>query len=176
MNVDFENILNYVIPIDGFRLKWRFTDENYDKLPDQHLDQLKPLDSKAAKFLSDYISKTNLHSDIPFKKNFFRTIDKARILDGNEKEIKKWLYHRGLSFDKLVFLSWNETDAIAVPWKLLVKYFDSFYYGGADDLTIIDQSLNWALLFFHEGEIYFGTNNDFKPSEMLEDINFFDNG
>jgi hypothetical protein len=89
----------------------------------------------------------------------------ARILDGNETEIKKWLYHRGLPFDKPVFLSWDEKDAMIVPWKLLIKYFDSFYYGGSDDLTIIDQSLNWALLFFHEDEIYFGTNKDFKPSQ-----------
>ncbi len=59
-----------------------------------------------------------------------------------------------------------------VPWKLVVKYFDSFYYGGSDDLTIIDKSLNWALLFFHEDEIYFGTNNEFKRSKAYEDIDF----
>ena len=172
MSIDFDNIFQHVIPMDDFRLKWRFTEERYDKLPDQHLDQLKPLDKEAAKFLWDYIAKTNLHNDTPFKKDFFRTIDKARILDGNEKEIKKWLYHRGLPFDKPVFLSWDETNAMIVPWKLLIKYFDSFYYGGSDDLTIIDQSLNWALLFFHEDEIYFGTNKDFKPSETFADIDF----
>ena len=93
-NIDFESIFQHVIPMGDFQLKWRFTEVKYDKLPDQHLDQLKPLDSEAAKFLSDYIVKTNLHNDTPFKKDFFRTIDKAKILDGNEKEIKKWLYQR----------------------------------------------------------------------------------
>ena len=110
MSIDFDNIFQHVIPMDDFRLKWRFTEEKYDKLPDQHLDQLKPLDNEAAKFLWDYIAKTNLHNNIPFKKDFFRTIDKARISDGNEKEIKKWLYQRGLPFDKPVFLSWQPTD------------------------------------------------------------------
>jgi len=172
MSIDLDNICQHVIPMDDFRLKWRFTEEKYNKLPKQHLDQLKPLDNEAAKFLSDYITRIDLHHDTPFKKDFFRTIDTARILDGNEKEIKKWLYHRGLPFDKPVFLSWDETDAMIVPWKFLIKYFDSFYYGGSDDLTIIDQSLDWALLFFHEDEIYFGTNKDFKPSEAFADIDF----
>ena len=97
MNIDFDNIFQHVISVDDFRLKWRFTDEKYDKLPEQHLDQLKPLDNEAAKFLWDYIGKINLHTDTPFKKDFFRTIDKARILEGNEKEIKKWLLSKGTS-------------------------------------------------------------------------------
>lgn len=172
MIIDFDNIFQHVIPMDDFSLKWRFTEEKYDKLPKQHLDQLNPLDNEAAKFLWDYIAMTNLHNDMPFKKHFFQTIDKARILDDNKKEIKKWLYQRGLPFEKHVFLSWNPTDAIIIPWKLFIKYFDSFYYGSSDDLTVIDQSLNWALLFYHEDEIYFGTNNDFKPSELFTDIDF----
>ncbi len=105
MSIDFDNIFQHEIPMDDFGRKWRFTEEKYDVLPDQHLDQLKPLDKKAAKFLWDYIAKSNLHHDIRFKKDFFRTIDNAKILDGNEKQIKKWLYHRGLPFDKPVYLS-----------------------------------------------------------------------
>ncbi|MBC7536928.1 MAG: hypothetical protein H7258_14655, partial [Ferruginibacter sp.] len=168
MKIDFDNTLDHVIPMDNLGRKWRFTDNKYDKLPEKHLDRLKPLDNQAAKFLWDYIAKINLHEDIPFKKDFFLTIKKVKVLDGNEQEIKKWLYQRGLPFDKAVFLSWDQTDAMIVPWKLLIKYFDSFYYGGSDDLTIIDQSLNWALLFFHEDEIYFGTDTDFRPSETFK--------
>jgi hypothetical protein len=59
-----------------------------------------------------------------------------------------------------------------IPWKLLIKYFDSFYYSSADDLTVIDQSLAWALQFYHEGEIYFRTNKDFKPSEAFTGNDF----
>lgn len=172
MSIDFDNIFQHVIRLDDFRMKWRFTEETYNMLPKKHLDQLKPLDNEAAKFLWDYIGKTNLHNDTPFKKDFFRTIDKARILGGNEREIRKWLYQRGLPFDKPVFLSWQPTEAMIVPWKLLIKYFDSFYYVSSDDLTVIDESLNWALLFYHEDEIYFGTNKDFKPSAAFADINF----
>lgn len=170
MKIGFDNIFQHVIPMEEFSMKWRFTEEKYDLLPEQHLEQIKPLDNEASQFLWDYISNSNLHNDIPFKKDFFRTIDKARVLNGNEKEIKKWLYQRGLPFDKYVFLSYQPTDAIIVPWKVLIKYFDSFHY--SDDLTVIDQSLTWALLFYHEGEIYFGTNKDFKPSEIFAENEF----
>jgi hypothetical protein len=172
MSIDFDNILQHVIPMEDFRLKWRFTDEKYDKILEIHIDELKPLDSEAAKFLWDYTSNTNLHANTPFTEGFFRIIDKAKILSDNNQEIRKWLYQRGFPFDKRVFLSWQPTEAMIVPWKLLVKYFDSFYYTCSDDLTVIDQSLNWALLFYHEDEIYFGTNKDFTTSDNFEDTHF----
>lgn len=170
MKIDFNNIDNHIISIDDFRLKWRFTDEKYNVLPKIHLDQLKPLDKIAAKYIWDFISKTDLHADIPFKNNYFRTIDKVKIYADNQMEIKKWLYRRGLPFEKQVYLSYSPDEAIKVPWKVFIKYFDSFYY--SDDLTIVDESLQWALLFYHEDEIYFGTNKDFKLSETLQDKDF----
>jgi len=115
MGVGFDNIFDHVIPMDEFVLKWRFTVEKYNQLPQLHLDQIKPLDQQAAKFLWDFISTTGLHGDIPFKRNFFRSIDKARIFEGNEREIKKWLYHRGIPFDKMVFLSYQPHTAMIVP-------------------------------------------------------------
>ncbi|HEX8546202.1 MAG TPA: hypothetical protein VF691_04525 [Cytophagaceae bacterium] len=172
MTIDFNNLQEHVISMDNFAMKWRFTEDEHEKLPEHHLNQLKPLDEEASNFLWDYIANTNLHRDMPFKKDFFRTIDKAKILDGNEKEIKKWLYHRGLQFEKAVYLSWQPTRSMIVPWKLLIKYFDSFYYGSSDDLTVIDQSLNWAVLFYHEDEIYFGTNKDFKQNEEIAQTDF----
>jgi len=168
MEIGFDNILEHVIPIEEFSMKWRFTDENYNQLSKLHLDQLKPLDIQASRFLWDYISTTNLHNDIPFKRDFFKSIDQIDIVEGNEKEIKKWLYHRGLPFEKEVYLSRQPDDAMIVPWKLLIKYFNDFDYG--DDLTVIDQSLNWALLFFHEGTIYFGSNEKYVPENTFEYI------
>ena len=172
MKIDFENIFEHVISMDSFQLSWRFTEEQYDKLPDLHLEQLKPLDKAASQFLWDFISSTDLHSDMPFKKDLFQTIQKANILEDNKSEIKKWLYQRGLPFDKLVFISWDKENSMIVPWKLIIKYFDCFYYPASDDLTVIDQSLTWALLFFHEDEIYFGINKDFTPSEKFADNDF----
>lgn len=172
MKIDFGNIYHHTTQLDNFELKWRFTDEKYDKLPDNHLELLHPLNKAAANFLSSYIDTTGLHDDIPFKKGLFRTIDKAGILANNQRQIKNWLHQRGLPFDKLVFLAWSKENAMIVPWKIFIKYFDSFCYGISDDLTIIDQALTWALLFYHENEICFGTNKDYKQSEMFADTDF----
>lgn len=172
MNIDFSNIKNHIVPISDVRLKWRFTDEKYNVLPDIHLSQLKPLDKDASSFLSNFLSKTDLHADIPFKNDFFKTIDQIEVLDENEKDIKKWLYQRGLPFEKEVYLSYDRDNAIIVPWKILIKYFDSFYYPIADDLTVIDESLEWALMFFHEHQIFFGTNKPFTLSSIQSDIDF----
>lgn len=169
MKVGFDNIRECVIPLEQFSLNWRFTEEKYNKLPELHLEQLKPLNKNASEFIWNFIRNSRLHEDAPFKKGFFKNIDKAEVTDVNQKDIKKWLYERGLPFGKEVFVSWQPSESMIVPWKLLVKYFDSFYYPIADDLTVIDESLNWALLFYHEHEIYFGTNKDFKPSSIFED-------
>ena len=172
MKVTFENLKDHKISLERFSYKWRFTEEKYSVLPEAHLEQLMPLNEQAAQFLWDFIKETKLHGDVPFKKDFFRNTDRAAILPGNEDEIRKWLYRRGLAFDKEVVLSWSPTEAMIVPWKLFIKYYDSFFYVVSDDLTIIDQSLNWALLFYHEDEIYFGTNLDFEPSNDFPNYPF----
>ncbi|MBI4946976.1 MAG: hypothetical protein HY840_11325 [Bacteroidetes bacterium] len=167
--MDFQTIDKHVISMDDFSLKWRFTGKEYDLLSDDHLRQLQPLDKDASLFLANFIDKTNLHQHVPFKKDFFRTIDKAKILQSNEKEIKKWLYHRGLPFGKTVFLSWDNETSMMTTWKFLVKYWECLAYGGSDDLTVFDSSLEWGLLFFHEGEIYWGTNKNFIPADKFNE-------
>ncbi len=170
MKIDFSNIDKHIIPLSDFELKWRFTEENYDVFPSFHLDQLKPLDIQAAEFLSTYMLNADLHANVPFKKNYFRTVDNIKIDEDNSTEVKKWLYQRGLPFKKDVYLSWDNKNAMIVPWKVLIKYFDSFYYGGSDELTVFDESLQWSLMFFHDDQIYFGTNKDFIPSDSFENL------
>jgi hypothetical protein len=168
MKIDFNSISEHVIPLKDFSEEWRFMKNEHYILPGIHLNQIKPLDKKASKFLWDYISDTGLHNEMPFKKDLFRNLDTIRINDDNKQEIKKWLYQRGLPFEKEVYLSYQSDVALIIPWKLLVKYYDSFYYPITDDLTVIDSSLDWALLFFHEHELYWGTNKNFYPSYMQD--------
>lgn len=43
-------------------------------------------------------------------------------------------------------------------WKMLVKYFDAFWYPSSDDLTVVDETFTWALLFHHEELLFWGGN------------------
>ena len=79
MAIDFNNITEDVIPMNQFRLNYRFTNDKYEKLPNLHLDQLRPLGKKASRFLWDYTIQSNLHGNAPFKKDFFKKIDNAPI-------------------------------------------------------------------------------------------------
>jgi hypothetical protein len=158
----FEQLNKHIIPMTEFTLKWRFTEEKYDCLPEQHLNELKPLDKVGAEFLADFLSDCKVHSELPFKNEMFRNLDKVKILENNDKEITKWLYQRAIPFDKEVFLSWDGNNGMITKWKFVVKYWNSIFYGGADDLTVFDQSLEWTLFFFHEDEIHFGTNKNYE--------------
>ncbi|MCK7591057.1 hypothetical protein M0G43_10770 [Subsaxibacter sp. CAU 1640] len=155
--------------MDEFILNWRFTDENYDLLSEQHLAELKPLDEDGAKFLATYLNDCGIHDQLPFKAGLFRNFDETYILNGNEKEITKWLYRRALPFDKEVYLSWDNQIGMITKWKFVVKYWDSLFYGGPDDLTVFDQSLEWALFFFHEDIIYFGTNKEYQTNAEYDE-------
>ena len=74
MEIGFDNILEHVVPMDDFSMKLRFTDENYNQLSQLHLDQLKPLDREASRFLWDYISATNLHNVSLLKEIFLKAL------------------------------------------------------------------------------------------------------
>ncbi len=118
--------------------------------------------------------KTTLHDQIPFKKNFFKTIDTIYRTDDNEPEIKKWLYHRGLPFDKTVYLRWDPQTSLKTKWKYVVKYWDSFFYSSSDDLTVFDESLNWALLFAHHDDFYWGTNKKYETTTEFNEGWFYE--
>lgn len=157
MTINLENIQNHIIEMKDFELKWRFTEEKYDVLPELHLNQIKPLSKGACNFLDQYIKSTVLQDNEPFKKNLFHTVEYIYVSEANERDVKEWLYQRGVAFDKNVYVSWDSEKGAIVPWKILIDYFDSFYYPGSDDLIAIDENLNWALLFAHWETIFFGT-------------------
>jgi len=154
MEISFETIADHTIPVNDFSLNARFI----ENLPVATQNQLKPLNVEASKFLHDFITISELHKDDPFKKDFFKTKSVIDIKDGNNDEIKTWLHKLGIPLNKEVFLSWDSTTTMIVSWELFVKYFDDFYYSASDDLTIFDQSLNWAVFFAHYELLYYGSN------------------
>lgn len=144
-------------------MKWRFTDPKYDVLPPNHLAQIHALDSRSARLIWTLIVDSDLHAVDPFKPGCFQHHESTEIGDsyGNADEdarIRKWLYRCAIPFDHVVYLSWQPDWAITTTWKMLVKYWTSFYYPISDDLLVVDESLEWCVLFHHEYEIHFGTN------------------
>ena len=151
------------MPMAEWPMKWRFTDTKYHQLPEIHLAQIAALSPAAAKRLWDVISRSRLHDDLPFVDGFFSQVNSTPIGDSHgdsteDSRIRKWLFHCGIPFAAPVYLSWQPDWAVKTTWKMVVKYWTDFYYPISDDLTVIDGSFRWALLFFHEHEVFFGTN------------------
>lgn len=174
--VTLDTIENYTTPMERFPLRWRFTDEEYNVLPPVHLAQVRPLEPEAARLLWSMTITLGIHEGTPYGADFFERVEGLLIPEGSEDEkvVKKWLYQRGLPFDKPVFLSWQPDLAVITTWKILVKYWSDFYYPISDDLSVFDRSLTWALLFFHEDELYFGANfnRDGIPEQETQAVKY----
>ncbi len=116
-----------------------------------------------ARRLWDLIFQADIHRDFPFTDGYFRSVVSTRIGDSNgnvveDRRVRKWLYQRAIPFSRRVWLSYQPEWANETTWKMLLKYWTACYFPISDDLTVIDGSFNWALLFFHEQEVFFGSN------------------
>lgn len=172
MNVPIDKLKKYSIEMEDFKLKWRFTDSTWNELTEDHLNQIIPLSNTGAKEISKIIKNAGTSLNIPFTHNYFKTIDKVKLLENNEQIIKKWLYSRCIPFQEEIILYWDDETAALTNWNIFVKYYDDFFYGGSDDLEVFSESLSWMLLCFHEDEFYFGTNKPFEASNQFEEYNF----
>ena len=157
MAIDSDIVEMYKMEMTDFDLRWRFTGDNYTSLPLAVLNQLVPLEAEAAKSLSDFLVNNGVHSDFPFKEGMFENLKRCDIELKGVTGTRNWLKSLGLNRDEDIYLSWSDTCAMVTSWGTVIDYYDDLFYPGSDDLTVFDSSLNWAALFFHESQIYFGT-------------------
>jgi hypothetical protein len=156
------------IPIEQWRYSRRLADTRYRMLPAHHLAQVHPLVPESAKRIWELALP--MHRDFPFTEGFFRAVESTPLVFAEPdaaRATRTWLFHRRLPFKARVFLSWQPDEAVDTTWKMVVKYWDDFWYPGSDDLTVFDISLTWALLLWHEEEAFFGDNRT-TPAEGPE--------
>jgi hypothetical protein len=146
------------IPMEEFALGWRFTSPRHRALLPAHLRHVKPLDSSSAKHLRDLISHwyplpSSGHARLA---NIASTRIDAYEPD-DVRRIRKWLYERALPFKQEVFVLWDSHTAAITTWKMVVRYWDRFWYPSSDDVVVFDASLSWLLFLSHEEEAFFAT-------------------
>ncbi len=150
--------------ISRWPLSWRL--EGWGSpVPPHHLAQMRALSGEAAARVWKLILDLGLHDEFPFKRGLFESVQSLSLqpvshqddLAEERPRVKKWLFAQGVPFRRQVYLSYQPDTAVLTTWKMLIRYWDLFYYSISDDLTVIDETLNWALLFYHEHEVYFGS-------------------
>jgi len=77
---------------------------------------------------------------------------------GENQQVKKWLYERGIPFDSKVFWVTQPEWGLILTWKMLIKFSDRIFF--ATDEIIWDKTLNWCLIYDHNDIFYFGKNRN----------------
>ena len=119
-----------------FPKKWSFlwSPEEAEQIPNEHKDQIHFLNEEGTKFVKKYLNSSkmigpNNESEwSPFYKNYFKHTKSIPIRDDSDKDIKKWLYEKGISFDSKVI--WREdTVAFIITWKMVIRFALDIFLG-----------------------------------------------
>jgi len=167
--IDIAELLEYSIPMQHFQLKERFTDEAFNLLPQEDLSKIYPLGAIGESLLYKSISPYRIRSGYRLNEQYFSSIIDLNMKAVSDKEIKEWLKDLGVQANKDVVLMWDHWGSVITKWQNFIKYYQDFFYPISDDLTIIDESLNWTVYLHHDELMYFGRNDDIilKESESV---------
>lgn len=139
---------------------WSFlwSPEEANKIPVEHKDQIHFLNDKGTRIINEILDSSKMTKGLPIEpfKNFFQKIDEFKVTENCEKDIKKWLHNKGIPFSKYVFVdSEMSGQTVMLTWKMVIKYWEGLFF--ADDIVIFDSSLEWGLFYYHESQLYFGS-------------------
>lgn len=55
-----------------------------------------------------------------------------------------------------------------LTWKMVIKYCEGIFFG--EDIMIFDNTFNWGLFYYHEGQLYFGKDKIFDNEAELKKV------
>jgi hypothetical protein len=145
------------IALEDFDLKWCWTDARWNKLPDDALEQIRPLTENKAQEIDDVSAK------------FFKQVgpggpETNRIrsfnCSGDPSHARTWL--KGLNINPSITVVWSydQSHAAIVTWNVFCEYWDDFSAPGAQDIAIWPLTEEWLLIYWHEEWLYFGANRE----------------
>ncbi|MDQ3820276.1 MAG: DUF2947 domain-containing protein [Acidobacteriota bacterium] len=143
--------------IDSFSLSWRWTDERWNKLPEDVLAKIKPFTQSKAKELwrisGHYVlpngPRANLFECSPW-------IDASVDVPNAEQKIRDWLLTQFSGRDREIIVSWDQATAVLTRWDVFCDYWDDFCYPASDDVTVFPPSIQWVLFYQHGERFIFG--------------------
>ena len=156
LNLRLNQLYQNTIDIGHFELGYRFTEEEYNTLPKEDLDEILPLNDSGTALLDKVIEDLGFRKPYGLEETQFESIIELNLRTQNETQVREWLFELDISPKEQVFLLWDAWGSAITTYGNLIKYYDDFYYPVSDDLMIIDKSLKWGIYFFHEEYIYFG--------------------
>jgi hypothetical protein len=162
--ITIDNLQEHRIDFDQ-SYRWMFLDEDQEQTSPEHQDHIIPLNPEASAFLWAYEGINFPCSMHPPRAKYFRDVELWH--EGSEKEVKKWLYRRGIPFSHQVLFSVQPDCGFVLTWKMVVKYSGWIFCG--EDQTLFDKTLNWWLTYQHDGDFHFCRNRIYGPAQGYRD-------
>ncbi len=153
--------------LSDFPLKWRWTEEKYDKLPDEHLARILPTNEKMAKRLWERsLSFADDGTEFQPSKEIFHSLKMLEAPHSNAKT-EVWIRNR-FETDDLesirVWVSWQPDLAVQTDMEIVARYWDTFCYEASDDTSIFPETEEWVIHFWHEDRLYYATSSEQRLS------------
>ncbi|MDO1451297.1 hypothetical protein Q0590_33795 [Rhodocytophaga aerolata] len=166
--ISLENIERFTIPLEEHPLKWMFLDEEQNNhLREEYKAQIFPLDEEASVYLWNAQVQFKIFSEEFFTQQFFQHNESFYIGDKTDKEIKKWLYQRGIPFSQKVFIAFQPSTGFVLTWKMVIKFWDGLFFS---DQAVWDRTLNWGFVADHNDVFLFGRNRVYNSDMEAEKI------
>lgn len=134
------------VPLDGFSLAWRWTDEDHGTLPPESLQRIRPLTATRAAAIAPEATELCIGGDTAM----------VRMAAGDPDPVRAWLTTLPVESGAAILLSWDVETAVATDWQTFVTHWDDFCYPGSDDLTVWSPEASWYLCYDHEEVFRFG--------------------
>ena len=171
--IDFSRLAGHAAPTPQ---RWSFfAPPQFETLPAAHQDQLLFLDEASTRAAYD---AAHAHQVIcgddwgndPFRDGCYPSVERLALSDlppDRLAGLKKWLYHRGVPFQKKVLLlpvfKAESDPAVVSTWKMVVKYADVFF--SYDNLVITASSVDWCLYYHHDDLFHFASGRHTPAQE-----------
>ena len=149
-------------------MKWMFLDgARVDCLSEEFKAQIFPLNKEASSYLWNAEAYFKIFGQAFFEEAFFQDNERYSIVGKSEKEVKKWLFQRGIPFSQRVFVAIQPAIGFVLIWKMVIKFWDGLF---VNDQAVWDRTLNWGLVYDHNQVFYFGKNRLYNSDKEAEKI------
>jgi hypothetical protein len=146
---------------DAARGFFCFADE-YLPLPREHSLQIGIATHASAKLLCKWVDASLPANWSPDWTHFphesiFRLSDEHWNTDTGSQAVREWLHERHVPYASTVYLFYDSSRVVSLPWKLVVRYWDALAWSVGYAAIATDKTARWACSFHHENVILFGS-------------------
>lgn len=165
--INLENLADHQLPLREHPRKWLFEDEKGQISP-EYEDQIIVLDKAASVVVSQFYRSQRQLGDYVEMDKYYSFTSRHYIETLSKQEVKKLLYSFGIPFKRFVIWYDQPGESFLLTWKMLIHFSEDIFFG--DDILLWDHTLNWHLIYEHNGTLFFGKNRIENANRRSDEI------